>query len=252
MRLKSIMAAFLHCPPGHHQAFNFWHDNDHRPENHGVIPHIYHSQRWVAPPEYVAARGAVDPTAFPKGGGEYLATYWSTATPEQLLYDMTVLREQLTVVGRCGAINRDFEGLWVARMHFVAAQTREGLPLSADAVPLAPHKGILVSIGEIIDKRAGEEWANWYMTVHVNDVLRCKGYRAFFKFMPMREQDQHIYLHMYYLDEDPLEALKEARSQTPRLKAEGRYPEDLIKAARRDWMISAYRPIIPGQYDFYD
>jgi hypothetical protein len=240
-------------------AFNTWHDHDHRVENQGTIPHIYHSQRWVAPPEYIKARGNVDTFAFPKGGGQYFATYWSTATPEQLLYDTRVLAQELQIMGRNESFTRDMEPPWDDKyiqewsyMHAVTALAREGLRLSAGAVPLSPHKGILVHIGEVTNRAAGEEWTKWYLAVHVPDLLRFRGFKAFFKFMPMLAEDQHIFIHLFYLNEDPLEVLHALPVEITRLKEGGRYPEDLINRAQKTWMLSPYQPIVMEQYDFYD
>ncbi|MBI2867293.1 MAG: hypothetical protein HYX97_03025 [Chloroflexi bacterium] len=248
MKVKSVFAGFLHSDPGHHKAFNTWHDYDHRPENHGPIPHIFHSQRWVAPPDYVKLRGAVN---LPKGGGQYFAMYWSTATAEQLAYDMTVVREKLRVLGRCGPIDRDFTAVWRDRMHFVSAQVRPGLALSADAVPVSPHKGIIAVLGEVIDMKRRDEYAQWDEMVHVPDVLSCKGVMAAFKFMPMKEEDHHIYLKLHYLDGDPLQVMEEIRKNSPQWRAKGHYLDNL-DGVRRNLILSLYRPITPGQYDFYD
>ena len=140
LKARSTFIGFLRCPPGRHEAFVTWHDTDHRPENVGQIEHVYHSERWVAPPHLAAAR-LVDAAGLVPDPGQYVHTYWSTATPEQLVYDMTVVHERLQAQGRCEPINRDFTAMWRDRMHPVNALVRPGGPLGVDALPVAPHDG---------------------------------------------------------------------------------------------------------------
>ncbi|MBI2867878.1 MAG: hypothetical protein HYX97_06050, partial [Chloroflexi bacterium] len=83
------------------------------------------------------------------------------------------------------------------------------------------------------------------------DVLSCKGVMAAFKFMPMKEEDHHIYLKLYYLDDDPLKVMEEIGKNSPQWKAKGRRLDNL-DGVRRNLITSIYRPITPGHYDFYD
>jgi hypothetical protein len=146
MRAGSVFVGLLHCAPGHHRAFTDWHDTDHRPENVGQMRHVYHSERWVAPVDLVASReiragGPVD------DHGQYLHTYWSSATPAQLQLDMAAVREQLEVLGRCEPINRDFVAVWRDRTHPIHAAVAAAPPgLSLDALPVAPKGGLVATM----------------------------------------------------------------------------------------------------------
>jgi hypothetical protein len=106
MKARTVFVGFLSVPDGRHDAFLDWHELEHRPENHGGIDHIFHSERFIAEPGMLAARHVTGsgPLADP---GQYLMTYWSTAEPDQVTHDMAVLREQLAAQGRCHPINRN-------------------------------------------------------------------------------------------------------------------------------------------------
>ena len=201
MKAASALTAFLTCPPGRHRAFNEWHDTDHRPENHGQIDHIYHSVRYVAEREQLAARQVLE-GGLAGPGGEYLAMYWSTASPEQLLYDMTVVRERLRLLGRCEPINRDFRAVWRDRVHVVRAYVPPGSILSADAVPLAPHDGVVATLGQYPPELAA--WARRHDDEFVPRLLAGGDVAGIFTFMPMKEQDHHLFVHLWFTTGDPL------------------------------------------------
>ena len=239
MKATSAFAGFLECPPGRHRAFNVWHDDDHRPENHAQIEHVYHSVRYVAGPDDIAARrvldgGLLDPA------GEYFAMYWSTETPEQLLYDMTVVRERLRLLGRCEPINRDFRATWRDRFHVVAAHVPVGSVLSADAVPLAPHAGVVATVGEYPDDLVG--WARQHDEEVVPRVMSTGEVAAIFTFMPMKEEDHHLFLQVWFTRSDPLVVQIEA----------GEIERSVGQPFPTIHLRGSYRPIAPGQYDTHE
>ena len=238
MKARSALTAFLACSPGLHRAFNVWHDTDHRPENHGQIEHIYHSVRYVAEPDHLAARqvlegGLADP------GGEYFATYWSTATPEQLLYDMTVVREQLRLLGRCEPINRDFRAVWRDRVHVVRAYVPPDSILSADAVPLAPHHGVVATLGQYPPELAA--WARRHHDEFVPRLLAGGEVAAIFTFMPMKEEDHHLFVHVWFTRTDPLAV----QARAAEIEAELGDPTATVH------LRCAYVPATPERYDVH-
>src|SRR5690606_11632585 len=116
--------------PGHHREVCLWHDGDHKPEVVGTMPHVFISQRWVAPPQWVETRG---PTDLPHRGGEYVNLYWSSGSPEEMTRDFDALGARLTAVGRMQPM-QCIERTFGARLRPVSVQTRPGLPLSGEAV----------------------------------------------------------------------------------------------------------------------
>ena len=238
MKAKSAFAGFLQCPPGRHRAFNIWHDEDHRPANHAQIDHVYHSARYVADPEQIAAReilegGLADPA------GEYFAMYWSTATPEQLLYDMTVVRERLRLLGRCEPINRDFRAVWRDRFHVVRAHVPSDSLLTAAAVPLATHGGVVATLGEYPEDLAG--WARRHDEEFVPRLLSAGDVAAVFTFMPMKEEDHHLFLHVWFVKSDPLAVQADAAD----------IEVDLSEPVARIHLRSSYRPTTVSDYDVH-
>src|SRR4029079_9182148 len=97
MKAKSVGLNLFHLAPGHHTEVCMWHDRDHKPEVLGTMPDVYISERWVAPPEDIAARPA---SALAHNGGEYLNVSWSAAGPESIDPGFAVLRERLLPAGR--------------------------------------------------------------------------------------------------------------------------------------------------------
>jgi hypothetical protein len=69
MKTRTAFLAFLSVASGWHDAFLDWHELDHRPENHGGIGHVFHSERFVLPPQAHRDLAAQGPFADP---GQYL------------------------------------------------------------------------------------------------------------------------------------------------------------------------------------
>ena len=203
-----MFIGLLACPPGRHAAFLDWHDLDHRPENHGQIPHIFHSARWIAPPDSLAER------EFEAGGpfadaGQYVMTYWSTAEPRQLLYDMTVLRDQLAGLGRCQAIGRDFRASWRERMHPVQGYVDPALGLSPDSAPLMPHDGLVVTVGEQPDD--GGAWSASYARESLPALFATGSLVAALTLMTMAGVGPARFVHLHYVRGTPTDAQQTIR-----------------------------------------
>ncbi|MBI2859616.1 MAG: hypothetical protein HYX90_11100 [Chloroflexi bacterium] len=139
-----------------------------------------------------------------------------------------------------------FELVWEDWMHIVSANVRPGLKIPVGKVPKSPHKGILVTLREIMDPSQNDEWAHWDETVHIPDVLSCRGVMAVFKFMPIQPQEHHTYLKVMYLDNDPIETMNMIKQEAAQWKANGRYLEH-GEEARKTRILSLYKPVVLGQ-----
>jgi hypothetical protein len=95
MKARSASLTLYHFEPGHHKEVRIWHDQDHKPEVVGTTPHIYISQRWVAPPDLMATR---PPSSLEHNGGKYVNLYWSSGTPDEMQADFGVLGRRLELV----------------------------------------------------------------------------------------------------------------------------------------------------------
>jgi hypothetical protein len=209
MRATSVFVGFLRCPPGHHDAFLDWHEEDHRPENHGTIEHIYHSARFIAPPEAVARRELGPDQRF-ADAGQYVMTYWSSAPPARLLEDMTVLREQLQAAGRCEPINRDFRAVWRDRLRVVEADASPLHLASPDAAPFAPHDALVVTVGRhSVDGRQGERRCG---TASPMSLFEDDRFTAAFALTSTDAAERSLVVHLHYALGPPDEAQAAVRA----------------------------------------
>lgn len=207
MKTRTAFLAFLAVKPGRHDAFLDWHELDHRPENHGGIDHIFHSERFVLPPDALSDVAAEGPFADP---GQYLMTYWSTAEPDQVTYDMAVLREQLAAQGRCGPINRDFRATWRHRMHLAKGYANPAHVASAEAAFLTNHTAIVVTVGHYADD---PRWAAWYDRAAVPALFGDERITAAYTLIPQVSAPTEPFVHLHYLtaaDVDIRKAVAEA------------------------------------------
>ncbi len=261
MRLKSARLSVAHCEPGHHLEFNRWHDYDHRPEIMSNTPLCYWALRWVAPPDYVAVR---PPTELPYGGGEYFYIYLSEGTQEQWAADVAAVSRKLNFNGREEPL-RYLKSAFGGGVHLTGAATRPGLELSADAVPLAPgNTALVVNITEVTDVDRREEYARWHDAVLVPAVLREDICSAYYHFMPVVQAEvddrtrqnertlrgfgpdapRRFHIFLYFMDfPEPLAAF-ERYKRTVQQHAP-------LNDAWKPVFTGIYRPIVPGQYDFY-
>jgi hypothetical protein len=198
MKARTVFVAFLDVRDGRHDAFLDWHELDHRPENHGVVPHIFHSERFVAPPDALPSRllAADGPFADP---GHYVMLYWSTAEPATVSYDMAVLREQLAAQGRCHPINRDFSATWRERMYPAAARASPRHGVSADAACLTNHTQMVVTVGRYPEE---PHWQQWYGVGGLAGVFDDRRITAAYTLMPDWTEPGAPFVHLHYATSD--------------------------------------------------
>jgi hypothetical protein len=222
VKARSVFVGLLACPRGHHAAFLNWHDLDHRPENHGQIPHIFHSARWIAPPDSLERREFEAGSPF-ADAGQYAMTYWSTAEPEQLIYDMTVLRDQLAGLGRCQAIGRDFKARWRERMHPVQGYVDPALGLSPDSAMLMPHDGLVVTVGE--QPEDGGAWSAAYAREMLPGLFGSGSLVAALTLMTRAGVSPPLFVHLHYVRGDLTRAQETVRQAVagPRILFRGAY-----------------------------
>ncbi len=153
MKLKSANAVLFHYLDGQQQEVAAWHDQVHRPSTHGMVPNIYYSQDWVAPPAYVAAR---PDNSLANRGGEYATLFFSQGTRDEYERDSRAATEERTVAGRR---HPHQEVVWRGRMNALAAYPRPDLEFAVDAVPVAPNTGLMLRIEEVLDPARREPYA---------------------------------------------------------------------------------------------
>jgi hypothetical protein len=208
MKVASVFVGVIHCPPGRHRAFLEWHDLDHRPANVGEIPHMFHSARWIAPPESLAAREVGADWSI-QDSGQYLLSYWSTVPPQQLKPEMFLLRDRLAALGRCQPMNRDFSIPWREYAHPVRAYVDPGLSFSPDSVPFLPHDGVVVTVGR--EPNDGGQWAADYDREILPQLFESGALISSITLMNPVDSEPG-FVHLHYVRGNPIEAQEAIRA----------------------------------------
>jgi hypothetical protein len=194
VKARTVFIAFLSVRDGRHDAFLDWHELDHRPENHGGIDHIYHSERFIAEPDMLGLRRVASSGPF-ADPGQYMMTYWSTAEPDQVTRDMAVLRERLAAQGRCHPINRDFTATWRQRMYLAAAYASPRHIASAEAAYLTNHDELVVTVGCYPENPA---WQQWYGGEGLGALFGDTRITAAYTLMPNLAEPDVSFVHLHY------------------------------------------------------
>jgi hypothetical protein len=237
LKVQSGSAVMFHYLPGQHHHVAEWHNEVHRPEIQGAVPHVFYSQDFVAPPDYVAAREHAD---LPMSGGEYLSLYWSEGPLDQLGEDSRKASQDRR---NAGSYHPFQDVVWAARLRARSAQARENLGYDVNAAPLAPNSGLILVADRVVDPGRAEEYANWLHTEAIPRTLSLGPFSACFEFVQDAAPGS-VLVQFWFIDaSDPLEALAQFR----RSEADS----DDMATLRSRVFSGAYQPVITGQYDIY-
>jgi hypothetical protein len=194
VKARTVFIAFLSVRDGRHDTFLDWHELDHRPENHGGIDHIFHSERFITEPGMPGHRRVASSGPF-ADPGQYVMTYWSTAEPDQVTHDMAVLREQLAAQGRCHPINRDFTAAWRQRMYLAAAYASPRHVASAEAAYLTNHDQLVVTVGRYPEN---PDWQQWYGGEGLGVLFHDTRITAAYTLMANLSEPDMPFVHLHY------------------------------------------------------
>jgi hypothetical protein len=236
LKVQSGSAVMFHYLPGQHHHVAEWHNEVHRPEIQGAVPHVFYSQDFVAPPAYVAARQHAN---LPMAGGEYLSMYWSEGPLEQLGEDSRKASQDRR---NAGSYHPFQDVVWAARLRAVAAHPRPLLGYDVNAAPLAPNTGLVLLAERLVDASRSSAYADWLRGVQVPRILALGPFSACFEFV---QDDAHgrLLVQFWFVDRsDPLDGLAELR----RLDV----PHELAEL-RSQVFCGAYQPVVTGHYDVY-
>ncbi len=245
MKANSASLTLYHFEPGHHREVCTWHDQDHKPEVVGSVPHIFISQRWVATPDLIAEQ---PPSQLEHHGGEYVNLYWSSGTPDELESNFAVLRRRLEPLGRMQPM-RYIQRTWGGRLVPLSTYVRPGLELSAEAVTCAPQtSGLMLVILELLDSDTRDAYARWHATVHVPMILETGIFSAMIELGAPAAPN--LVALLYYTDRpDPCAAYTEFHKVAAGWRnSEKHFPG--LDAARRLVHSGMYIPS-SGHYDYY-
>ncbi len=241
--------SFTEVPdPANHQAYNEWHQLDHRPENL-ALPGVAWGERWVRSPDCAAvAVGEPDYTA-----AQYVNVYWfgdPVAGPEQ----WTELAHRSLHAGRLDNVRltrSPFMGFVMPVQGYVNTRVR----VSADVLPYRPNRGVHIALTRIeTDSRDQiEDLAKWYDRVRVPQLLELPGAAGAWTFSversfrsalddPTADTPPPLRVVLVYLDGDPV-TFAEALAKTP---------PDRDLDIETTLYASPLRAIAPWQWDWFD
>ncbi|MEO6989209.1 MAG: hypothetical protein ABI239_11240 [Aquihabitans sp.] len=208
--------------PEHHQAYNEWHQLDHRPENL-VLDGVMWGERWVQTPELRAASLVADGEF---GDFHYLTLYWFRPPVEVSISAWTDLADRSFHWGRRQELawtERPFMGFFRPILGYAAPR----VDVSPQALPFRPNRGVYVVASKVTnaaDARAVVERRNrWYDREGLPTLLKQPGVAGGWTFTAeesltpsawaQKEQRQgipidattNLRLTVLFLDDDPLE-----------------------------------------------
>jgi len=244
MKLTGIVAAFIDVPAEHTRAYNTWYDFEYMPE-YAALPGFLGGRRYVATPECKATRPANVMPELAGGKGTYLTLYLMSAEdPPKAIEGFHALsaslRQQRRLFRHGAVAERGFYRL-------DRAVARKGNPLSAQAIPLAGHRGVHAVLTRVPDAAAREAVNNWWAEVHAQDLTSVPGVLAALRFTRFDPPGDGRYLNLYLLDGDPAAVAAEIGRRSPTWRAQGRGSPG---GASQPVFGSPYLRIVPGEYDF--
>jgi hypothetical protein len=230
IKVKSGSAIMFHYLPGQHHEVAKWHNEVHRPEIQGAVPHVFYSQDFVAPPAYVSAR---EHASLPMSGGEYLSLYWSDGA----LDDYTADGRKASQDRRNAGSYHPFQDVvWAARLTALNAYPRAALGYDVNAAPLAPTSGLVLVAEQLSDADALPEFVADLEQGTIRRGLEHGAFSGCFTF----STDNAGVIQMWFVDgADPLESATALRAMRP--------PRDEVRTV----FFGAYQPVVTGQYDVY-
>jgi hypothetical protein len=243
LKAQSLTLLLSHYETGRYREIRQWHNGVHRVELQAMVPHIYHSEDLVAPPEYLDARAE---TELKWHGGECLSLYWSEGSAADLGRDVPTVMQRNREQGYLNG-PRGQELTYRRRMHVLGATARPGLDIPVDMVPLMPHTGVIVSLLEV----TSDEFAAWHARTLLPRLLTADLCTAAFALRPMDSGEEQISGYLYYLDAaDPLAGFR-ALQQIEAIcgAADGSFAG--LDCLRRHIFAGLWRPVVDGD-DPYD
>jgi hypothetical protein len=253
IKLGSILFTIVEPHPGYEVEYNRWYERDHFYGGCMVGPGILAGRRWVATRPYKELRFPADSPVEPDPmRGSYLATYWIEAS-QSLEWG----RWSGAEVHNLHAAGRMFEHrdhvhtkMYVYRGG-VFRDAENGVP--AELALDHPFKGLVVVIGESADRT---EALRWYRENFLPDALKDSHAAMALQFTPIpipdsapadiprAPEDANRFLHMFFLDADPLDVWDESyAAHAKELEATG--------LGRVLWA-SPFIPTIPGTDTYTD
>ncbi len=249
-KVEAALFIFLSVGEGDHAAYNRYSSYDHMPEFQ-ILRSQVHCQRYVSTPELRASRTNTDPALAPS---QYLIGYYHTGPAEETLKERAEHNDWIVANAPVFEGNRTLQS--IGAFDFVKGHVAPRLPISPEAVLYRPHTGIYVTMSDVNSPRDSEPLERWYEQVHFPEMLSLKGFAGVWRFVSRHHPDFPVppgrFLHIYFLDEEPSEALSTMRARMPDGFTPGRGPETQFGPALIE---SAFRTIVDtmdAKYDWFE
>lgn len=220
--------------PDGHRTYNEWHQLDHRPENL-LLPGVAWGDRWARTADCAGVGGPVD-------GGlaavDYVAMYWFRPPYDESIAAWTKLGEDSFQWGRgplMSFVRRPLTAFFTPVKGYVAPR----VPVSADALPFRPNRGLHVTLSRLPDAHgaAAHETFRWQDRVRIPDLLDVPGVAGAWTFalhglqrhpsLPFTEDGAEpdrgsLRIRLLYLDDDPVDVAGEIAQREQGWAAAGR------------------------------
>jgi hypothetical protein len=234
--------------PAEHASYNEWHLLDHMPENL-ALPGIVWGQRWVAAPE-LEAIDAADPL----DGVHYVTAYLMTEPAEQTLGEFMGLGQRLRSLGR---FHRQRRAVLGGPFRLVKCYAAPRALVAPDAVPYRPHRGVLVTVADVVEPGRSDEVGRWLDDVHLPDLVSVPGVAGAWWFQAMPDAASTLptnppsrSVQVCWLDGDPAEVAGEVQARLDAWRADGRAP-----FGPSTWRVLLRRPLATidphGPFDWF-
>jgi hypothetical protein len=162
--------------PAAHASYNEWHLFDHMPENL-ALPGIVWAQRWVASPELPD-----DTTDDALRAAHYVTAYLMTEPEARTLGEFLALGQRLRSLGR---FHRQRRALLGGPFRLVKCYAAPRVLVSPDAIPYRPHRGVFVTVADVVGEGRSDDVARWLDDVHLPALLTVPGVAGVWWFQAM-------------------------------------------------------------------
>lgn len=218
--------SFTEVPASAHHAYNEWHQFDHLPEQY-QLPAIAHGERWVAPPDCVAARVVDDDLL---GRAQYMTLYLMGEPLSSTIDAFGALGRELRDADR---FHEERTALMAGAWRVAGAATSPRLPITPAVIPWRPATGVFALVEDLVDDPPP-----------VDPLLDVPGVAGAWTFVPDPDLTRPWWLMQPYritvlwLDDDPIAV---AARLAPALRTRGPTPV----------LAGPYRTIVPGEWDWF-
>jgi hypothetical protein len=138
----------------------------------------------------------------------YVTAYLMTEPAERTLGEFMALGERLRSLGR---FHRQRQALLGGPFRLVKCYAAPRTLVSADAIPYRPHRGMLITVGDVVERGRSDEVARWLDDVHVPDLLTVPGVAGVWTFQAMPGATTTLppnpptrSVQLCWLDDDPM------------------------------------------------